>query len=136
MIGTTLGFPPPFLNPSSPAYGNWNVLYTHPDRCLGLSPLPRSCPALALSFTSLFLFWECHPTSLLVPWLLVTQTKLALDFLKSLKTFRGVFSSFLIRVWELDGSYHFKSFGAFPLKSTWKSMYLFQDEEKKKGSLS
>ena len=31
-------------------------------------------------------------------------------------------------------SYHFKSFGAFPPEKTWKSIYLFQDEEKKRQS--
>ena len=29
-------------------------------------------------------------------------------------------------------SYHFKSSGAFPPEKTWKSIYLFQYEEKKK----
>ena len=33
----------------------------------------------------------------------------------------------------MDGSYHFKSFGAFPLGKTWKNIYLFQGEEKKKS---
>ena len=105
MMEAALGFPQLFHSPPSPSGGHWDAhKHTHASGVTQPWPSARC-----------FLLRGCHPISIRVALILVTQTELAVDSLMStLKTFWGWFQSFLIRVWELDGSSHLKSLGALP----------------------
>lgn len=89
-------FPQPFLSPSSTTCENWNTPpHTHVHTCLRSSFLLTSSLALALGFhqplPSLGMSSHLYPAVLLS----VTQTKLAVDFLKfSVKTFFWVVLEF------------------------------------------